>query len=505
MGEIVVMSATQDGIDKEQSDESDKEGSGEEGGYKADHNDEAPTDEEVEEELDEGEAAEQPPPSDCMSFNKLTHPASIPVSMLDDFVALAQSGDDAKQLYGTMMVRKLLSVDSNVPANEVVETGVCPLLATFLTRSDFPELQFEAAWALTNISAVTNTIDLNTIPHFIALLSSPSDDCREQATWAIGNMAGESPKYRDHLLELGALEPLLRMINAPCDRLPFLRNTVWALCNFCRGKPPPPAAELEKVVAALPALIGLLSHQDDEVATDTCWAISYITDCPNDRIQRVLDAGVLESVVKLLNSSNERVFPAIRIVGNLVQGDDKQTQAVINAGALTAVYTLLSHPKRSIRKEACWTLSNIAAGTAEQVQAIVNANLFPPLIRTMVAAELEVKKEAMWAVANAVDGGTDDHVRYLVEIGALQALVESLPTISDAKDMAHVLKATASILLVGEKEKTPNLVGYNRFFAMLCNLGGLDKIEALRERQEPEVLAAVNEIFNTYCAAVECH
>jgi importin subunit alpha-6/7 len=64
------------------------------------------------------------------------------------------------------------------------------------------------------------------------------------------------------------------------------------------------------------------------------------------------------------------LVPALRTVGNIVTGDDQQTQLIINCGALGALLSLLQNNqlKKSIKKEACWTISNITAGTMEQIQ-----------------------------------------------------------------------------------------------------------------------------------------
>ena len=43
-------------------------------------------------------------------------------------------------------------------------------------------------------------------------------------------------------------------------------------------------------------------------------------------------------------------------------------QVIINCGALPCLLSLLSSPKESIRKEACWTISNITAGNRQQIQ-----------------------------------------------------------------------------------------------------------------------------------------
>ena len=54
--------------------------------------------------------------------------------------------------------------------------------------------------------------------------------------------------------------------------------------------------------------------------------------------------------------------PALRTVGNIVTGDDAQTQFILNLNAIPALCWLLDHQKKNIRKEACWTISNITAG-----------------------------------------------------------------------------------------------------------------------------------------------
>lgn len=122
------------------------------------------------------------------------------------------------------------------------------------------------------------------------------------------------------------LLPLLRLLTKS-TRLTMTRNAVWALSNLCRGKNPPPAFEkvaLEapscvwgvfvevanvdlplmlrvfQVSPCLPVLSRLLFSSDPDLLADACWALSYLSDGPNDKIQAVIDSGVCRRLVELL-------------------------------------------------------------------------------------------------------------------------------------------------------------------------------------------------------------
>ncbi|MCI13836.1 importin subunit alpha-1-like, partial [Trifolium medium] len=60
-------------------------------------------------------------------------------------------------------------------------------------------------------------IDHGAVPPFVVLLSSPYYDVRDQAVWALGNIAADSSQHRDLVLLHGALDSLVRHLEAFID------------------------------------------------------------------------------------------------------------------------------------------------------------------------------------------------------------------------------------------------------------------------------------------------
>lgn len=88
-------------------------------------------------------------------------------------------------------------------------------------------------------------------------------------------------------------------------------------------------------------------------------------------------------------------LPSLRIIGNIVSGNAKQTQQVLELGLLDYLKRTIFHEKKAMRKETCWIISNLAAGTTSQVEALIEANYLPILQKILEADDIEVSLEIL--------------------------------------------------------------------------------------------------------------
>lgn len=418
---------------------------------------------------------------------------------------LAQMSSQSMELRlsAVSLSRKLLSIEQDPPIQDFIDAGIVQILVRFLRETSSPKLQFESAWALTNIASGNTTqtrsvVEAGAIPPLISLIMSEHSDVQEQSIWALGNIAGDGPEFRNLVLDGGILTPLLSVMT-PHKRVSLLRNGTWALSNMCRGKPP---ASFQMLRHCIPMLAQMLTVDDKDVLTDACWALSYLSDGSNEKVNAVVAAGVTRRLVDLMAYDALSVqTPALRTIGNIVTGDDGQTQAVVSAGAVPKLATLLQSTRRSIRKEAAWALSNITAGSPDQVGAVVMHGVLGTIIHRMSADDFEIRKECVWCICNATHGGTRQHIMAIAASGAIPGLVKLL-NVPDARVVTVSLESLENILRVGADYCAEQGQDENPYVEAIEAAGGADEFEALQHHSDTNIVMKAKDLLLTYYDAV---
>jgi len=408
---------------------------------------------------------------------------------------MAPTTDAATRLSLTVELRKKLARIDAAPLQEAIDAGAVAAMVSFL-RSDDPKLQFEASWVLTNIASGDSNQTKAVLPavgEFIHVLQHGAVDAQEQVIWALANIAGDSAKLRDHVLEFNVVHLILQLIVQHESRVTMLRNSTWALSNMCRGKPRPSP---EKIGVAIPYLARLLYCNDSEVLSDALWAMSYIADGGHDYIDFVIQSQALPKVIEVLAAQcNDTLHPALRIMGNICTGSNEQTTAALQSGVLNHLLPALQHKKSQFRKEAVWLLSNVTAGTPEQIQAVMDAGLMAHILQLCDEGNWSVRKEALWTVANAALGGAEQ-ISVLVDMGVLQALVEGLG-IQDPSLVSSIMDALESVLKKGAAYAEAE-GGENCYCNIIEECGGLNKLEELQDDENEEVYSKAVRILEWY-------
>ena len=420
---------------------------------------------------------------------------------LEDLPELLQamvSGDDPQLLFAAQGLRKLLSLEQDPPVQPVIDAGVLAYLLDWVQRSDFAQLQYEAAWSITNMTSGAHqhtqaVVEKGAVPLLLKLLESTCEEVREQSVWALGNIGGDSTHCRDLILQTGGMPGLIRCVEQSA-RPALIKNGIWAISNLCRSKPAPKYAYVQEAVPLLARM--LQEHNDVEILSDCLWALSHLSEGSEERVQALLDTQCLPRVIQLLGHHIYNVqLPAIRTVGNVVTGSELQTQCGLNLGAVQGLAALLGSAKRNVRKEAVWALSNVCAGTPTQLEKVLSSDAVSKLVIIAQHDEDEIVKEVVWALSNACAAGAPMQVARLVENGVIQALSVLLQH-KEAKVVSVALEGLNRLLKTGQEVFAEG--EQNPFALLVEQCGGLNHLEALQVHPNTYIYNKARGVIETY-------
>jgi len=422
------------------------------------------------------------------------------VTSLEDAISMIANNPTIDQIRMSFeFIRRLLSRNKDPPIDQIISSGLLVALVNGIEGIKDESIQFEAAWAITNILSGSSeqtaaAINAGAIRSLFSLFQSGSLKLVEQAVWALANIAGDSAHFRDLLINNGIVFHLTNI----CQKLDqistsFARTLTWAFSNICRHKKPQVSHEILKQL--IPNIEKLLGHSDEIVRQDACWALTFITDGPDENIELATKL-LNHDILRMLTSDDDaQISPALRVLGNFTTGKDELTQMVIDMGVLNIIRTVLIKRSGSIMNGCCWLISNVLAGTQEQIQYVIDAQLVPHMLDILKNGDHRSQYEASWAVANLGNGGTINQILEILRInGAAESIcdclsVKSNELISNLLEILYVLLSTTS---------QSNNVQCEKLKLLIEECGGLDKLEQLQESKSEKIYEMTYKIIDEF-------
>ncbi|VDM96331.1 unnamed protein product, partial [Onchocerca ochengi] len=235
---------------------------------------------------------------------------------------------------------------SNV-ADEIVALNLIPRIVELLQAGPTLNMRRTATHIVGAIVSICSThteaiVKSGVVPYLVDLIGNPDRELRELTLFALGNIAAECCEYRDLCIKYGMAQ---RMAMIP-DGMTLMeaRCAVWAASNLCRGKKPP--VDLEKISinfrykfmslvmreflisVLLPLFNEALYSNDTLIISDACRAFGRLLDAtPESSYKYILKPNTIECLVEHMGNPNLKIsLAALLAVGNIVSGDDEQTQ-----------------------------------------------------------------------------------------------------------------------------------------------------------------------------------
>ena len=120
------------------------------------------------------------------------------------------------------------------------------------------------------------------IARFVALLKSPAETVREQAIWALGNIAGDGADLRDQVIDAGAVEPLLSLAKLDA-KVNFILTLLFddfaealrSLCSYCSTIDQISSKNLAGITVVVETSMQLCSH----FRYSSCFFFFYFNRC----------------------------------------------------------------------------------------------------------------------------------------------------------------------------------------------------------------------------------
>lgn len=281
----------------------------------------------------------------------------------------------------------------------------------------------------------------------------------EGKIWRLRDAVEAGPAERDAALAAGALPAL--MVHATPDAPPMQKSaSAWALASCMGGTPAPRAGTVAPALPALAQLL-LLPSEVPSVLSPALTALSNFARCGANGggagadhsagvdCARLLlgQPGLPERLCALARHEDPDVaVSAVGVLHAIAERDEAATQAIIEAGALSALRSALAASLPRLQAPACSALITILASSQRHIQAVIDAGIVPLLVAPLRAGRgSALLDHACRAIANVAIGGSLEQQHHLLRAGAVPALCAGA-CVASSRSCLRALSGLAALI-----------------------------------------------------------
>ncbi|KAG1055104.1 hypothetical protein G6F46_000560 [Rhizopus delemar] len=395
----------------------------------------------------------------------------IEQSDLSTIKYLLYSSEHYKIKQSIEALRRYLSQDTRSNrVNDILSLDILPRIKELLALNPDHSIKFECAWIITNIAAGTKEQTDVIVQHeFVDVLFEMVNDrqygleVNYQSAWALANVAGESPSYREEMISRGLSDAIALILDEIFDEIndatyfvsgkmyisdkvyyAALDALLWSLANIARGGFRT-AEHWEKYVYMFNILSKYIKLEIKKLEIEICWGISrilhnmYGVDVFYEKIR--ITTHLCNRLAAILGrGSTSRLVPAIRTVVNISSGPNYWIHGLIDAPILYSLTRLLEEQSYvDLKKDVFLVVSNMASINEDTVDHVLNHTIVMQHIIAHIRIpghiyedfrwvpskshaclkideEWRITKEATWILFNIITIGRDSSIKQLLRL-----------------------------------------------------------------------------------------
>ncbi|KAG1103120.1 hypothetical protein G6F42_017265 [Rhizopus arrhizus] len=419
-------------------------------------------------------------------------------------VDLAKSKDQRVQRNATGALLNMTHTQEN--RQQLVNAGAIPVLISLLGSPD-ADVQYYCTTALSNIAVdgkqyYDNDTDMHGIKttrlyaggnrkklaqtdsrlvqYLIALMDTKSLKVQCQAALALRNLASDE-KYQLEIVRCKGLPPLLRLLKS--SFLPLILSSVASIRNISIH----PANESPIIDGGfVNPLIELLAYDDNEEIQ--CHAISTLRNlaASSERNKRaIVEAGAVERIKTLINKVPASVQTEMTAAIAVLALSDDLKQRLLSMGILEVLVELTSSSNMEVQGNSAAAIGNLSSKGK-----LICDSLLPSWILTIILCTHTVKDYTPFVKAwNLPFGGLE---KFLIQF------------LSEEQDIAfqHIGVWTIEQFLDGGDERLLNLIANSdaitESIKRIINEGQKPKMEMGEEdTDDGDIFALAKRVYNT--------